>query len=78
MPKCTGKKCICSWFWLTNNGTSNFYHTGFDCAVTKVSKHARKIGKPRRPNFTGSRTAVIAGKPAIKGPKSRKSIVLLF
>lgn len=24
MPKCTGKRCICSWHWLAANGTGNF------------------------------------------------------
>jgi hypothetical protein len=27
MPTCTGKKCVCGWFWLANNGTANFYMT---------------------------------------------------
>lgn len=25
MPKCTGAKCICGWFWLANSGQANFY-----------------------------------------------------
>ncbi|GAA6007472.1 hypothetical protein JCM11491_004174 [Sporobolomyces phaffii] len=33
LPKCSGDKCICAWLWLANNGTGNFYMTGFDCSV---------------------------------------------
>ncbi|SCV70878.1 BQ2448_3640 [Microbotryum intermedium] len=49
MPACTGKKCICGWFWLANNGTGNFYMTAFDCAVTGASPNALPIAPPKDP-----------------------------
>lgn len=51
MPKCTGSKCICGWFWLANNGTANFYMTAFDCAVTGSPADATAIAPPRDPVF---------------------------
>ncbi|KAK4703604.1 hypothetical protein P7C70_g2613, partial [Phenoliferia sp. Uapishka_3] len=47
MPACTGAKCICAWFWLTETGTANMYMTGFDCNVTNVSPLATPIAKPQ-------------------------------
>ncbi|KAL8276115.1 hypothetical protein RQP46_011497 [Phenoliferia psychrophenolica] len=44
MPKCTGAKCICAWFWLANSGQANFYMTAFDCSVTNANPAATKIG----------------------------------
>ncbi|KAK4703993.1 hypothetical protein P7C70_g2222, partial [Phenoliferia sp. Uapishka_3] len=49
MPKCTGAKCICAWFWLANNGTGNFFMTGFDCSVTGSSPNATAIAPPVNP-----------------------------
>ncbi|KAM0755229.1 hypothetical protein T439DRAFT_377579 [Meredithblackwellia eburnea MCA 4105] len=51
MPKCTGKKCICAWFWLGNTGQANWYMTGFDCSVSNVSPSATKIAPPKDPKF---------------------------
>ncbi|GAA5871296.1 hypothetical protein JCM3774_000903 [Rhodotorula dairenensis] len=51
MPKCTGSKCICGWFWLANNGTANFYMTAFDCAVTGSPADATPIAPPQDPVF---------------------------
>ncbi|GJN89692.1 hypothetical protein Rhopal_002679-T1 [Rhodotorula paludigena] len=51
MPPCTGSKCICGWFWLANNGTGNFYMTGFDCKVTNSPADAVPIAKPQDPVF---------------------------
>ncbi|KAK4703440.1 hypothetical protein P7C70_g2778, partial [Phenoliferia sp. Uapishka_3] len=47
MPACTGSKCICAWFWLTETGTANMYMTGFDCNVSNVSPLATPIAKPQ-------------------------------
>ncbi|KAM0749715.1 hypothetical protein T439DRAFT_357244 [Meredithblackwellia eburnea MCA 4105] len=46
MPSCTGKKCICGWFWLANSGQGNYYMTAFDCAVTGASAAAVPISLP--------------------------------
>ncbi|KAI5480384.1 3-methylcrotonyl-CoA carboxylase alpha subunit [Pseudohyphozyma bogoriensis] len=43
MPKCSGKKCICGWFWQPANGTGNFYMTAFDCNITNVASDAAPI-----------------------------------
>ncbi|KAK4334746.1 Proteophosphoglycan ppg4 [Rhodotorula toruloides] len=51
MPACTGEKCICAWFWLANNGTANFYMTGFDCKVTGSPADATPIAPPQDPVF---------------------------
>ncbi|GAA5842882.1 hypothetical protein JCM11251_005837, partial [Rhodosporidiobolus azoricus] len=51
MPKCTGEKCICAWFWLANNGTANFYMTGFDCSVSGSPADATAIAPPQDPLF---------------------------
>lgn len=51
MPKCSGSKCICGWFWLANNGTANFYMTAFDCSVTGSPADATAIAPPRDPVF---------------------------
>ncbi|GAA5992324.1 hypothetical protein JCM10908_000426 [Rhodotorula pacifica] len=51
MPKCTGSKCICGWFWLANNGTANFYMTAFDCVVTGSPADATAIAPPQDPVF---------------------------
>ncbi|BGP08932.1 hypothetical protein OF846_003396 [Rhodotorula toruloides] len=51
MPACTGEKCICGWFWLANNGTANFYMTGFDCKVTGSPADATPIAPPQDPVF---------------------------
>ncbi|KAL8287610.1 hypothetical protein RQP46_003468 [Phenoliferia psychrophenolica] len=51
MPACTGKKCVCAWFWLTNTGRANFFMTGFDCNVTMVNPAATSIAAPSDPVF---------------------------
>ncbi|TKA51757.1 hypothetical protein B0A53_05441 [Rhodotorula sp. CCFEE 5036] len=52
MPACSGEKCICAWFWLANNGTGNFYMTGFDCKFTGVDpKKALPLLPPVDPVF---------------------------
>ncbi|GAA5860490.1 hypothetical protein JCM8547_000320 [Rhodosporidiobolus lusitaniae] len=51
MPACTGEKCICAWLWLANNGTANFYMTGFDCAVTGSPADALPIAAPQDPVY---------------------------
>ncbi|BGP15156.1 hypothetical protein JCM10213v2_003113 [Rhodosporidiobolus nylandii] len=57
MPKCTGSKCICGWFWLANNGkfcgscTTNFYMTAMDCAVSGSPADALPIAAPQDPVF---------------------------
>ncbi|GAA5929274.1 uncharacterized protein JCM15063_004106 [Sporobolomyces koalae] len=51
MPKCTGSNCICSWHWLANNGTANYYQTGFNCTVTGSSIDATPIAPPSDPVF---------------------------
>lgn len=51
MPACTGKKCICGWFWLANTGASNFYMTAFDCNVTSVNPAATALAAPVDPIF---------------------------
>ncbi|KAL8277974.1 hypothetical protein RQP46_009606 [Phenoliferia psychrophenolica] len=51
MPACTGEKCICGWFWLTNVGMANFFMTGFDCNVTNVNPAATAISAPQDPVF---------------------------
>ncbi|GAA5827594.1 hypothetical protein JCM11251_001749 [Rhodosporidiobolus azoricus] len=53
MPACTGEKCICAWFWLANNGTANFYMTGFDCSVSGAPADARRVAPPQDPVFCG-------------------------
>ncbi|GAA5897105.1 hypothetical protein JCM6882_001792 [Rhodosporidiobolus microsporus] len=53
MPSCTGDKCICGWFWLANNGTANFYMTGFDCKVTNSPADALPIAAPQDPVWCG-------------------------
>jgi len=62
MPKCTGSKCICVWFWLANYGQANFYMTGFDCNILQNQNGLPAIGKPQRPLWTGKYAAV-------EGPK---------
>ncbi|KAM0753256.1 hypothetical protein T439DRAFT_346875 [Meredithblackwellia eburnea MCA 4105] len=47
MPKCTGSKCICGWFWLAQEGTANFYMTAFDCSVSNVNPAATAIAPPQ-------------------------------
>ncbi|GAA5915517.1 hypothetical protein JCM5296_004705 [Sporobolomyces johnsonii] len=54
MPACTGSNCICAWFWLANNGTANFYMTGFNCTVTGASPTATPIAPPQDPVFCKS------------------------
>ncbi|BGP51592.1 hypothetical protein JCM10450v2_007540 [Rhodotorula kratochvilovae] len=52
MPACSGDKCICAWLWLANNGTANFYMTGFDCRITDVDDSlARPLLPPVDPVF---------------------------
>ncbi|ORY51762.1 hypothetical protein BCR35DRAFT_310676 [Leucosporidium creatinivorum] len=51
LPPCSGDKCICAWFWLANNGTANFYMTGFDCTVTDSPSNALPIVAPQDPVF---------------------------
>ncbi|GAA5862792.1 hypothetical protein JCM3774_001922 [Rhodotorula dairenensis] len=52
MPACSGEKCICAWLWLANNGTGNFYMTGFDCKFTGVDpKNALPLLPPIDPVF---------------------------
>ncbi|KWU44348.1 hypothetical protein RHOSPDRAFT_34138 [Rhodotorula sp. JG-1b] len=52
MPACSGEKCICAWLWLANNGTGNFYMTGFDCKFTGVDpKKALLLLPPIDPVF---------------------------
>ncbi|GAA6060598.1 hypothetical protein JCM10212_004577 [Sporobolomyces blumeae] len=51
MPKCTGSNCICSWHWLANNGTANYYQTGFNCTVTGSPADATAIAPPSDPVF---------------------------
>ncbi|GAA5989925.1 hypothetical protein JCM10908_002380 [Rhodotorula pacifica] len=55
MPACSGEKCICAWLWLANNGTGNFYMTGFDCTFTGVApEKALPILPPVDPVFCAS------------------------
>ncbi|GAA6005970.1 hypothetical protein JCM11491_004076 [Sporobolomyces phaffii] len=51
MPKCTGSNCICSWHWLANNGTANYYQTGFNCTITGADPLATPIAPPSDPVF---------------------------
>ncbi|GAA5872986.1 hypothetical protein JCM16303_006904 [Sporobolomyces ruberrimus] len=51
MPKCTGSNCICSWHWLANNGTANYYQTGFNCTITGSPVDATPIAPPSDPVF---------------------------
>jgi hypothetical protein len=51
MPKCTGSHCICSWHWLANRGTANFYQTGFNCNITGTDPEATAIAPPSDPVF---------------------------
>ncbi|KAL8277450.1 hypothetical protein RQP46_010172 [Phenoliferia psychrophenolica] len=51
MPKCTGSKYICGWFWLANRGTANFYMTAFDCSVTGSLSSATAIAPPQDPVY---------------------------
>ncbi|GAA5979344.1 hypothetical protein JCM11641_005005 [Rhodosporidiobolus odoratus] len=54
MPPCTGKKCICSWMWLANTGTANFYMTPFDCSVSGSPPNAKPIAAPQDPVYCGN------------------------
>ncbi|SGY79428.1 BQ5605_C008g05129 [Microbotryum silenes-dioicae] len=64
MPACTGKKCICGWFWLANNGTGNFYMTAFDCAITGAKADALPIAAPKDPVWCAKKdTACMAARP---------------
>ncbi|GAA5979369.1 hypothetical protein JCM11641_005015 [Rhodosporidiobolus odoratus] len=53
MPPCSGSKCVCSWMWLANNGTANFYMTAFDCSVSGSPSGAKAIGAPQDPVYCG-------------------------
>ncbi|GAA6055117.1 hypothetical protein NBRC10513_000803 [Rhodotorula toruloides] len=52
MPPCPNGKCVCAWLWLANNGTANFYVTGFDCTFTNIDPSlARPLLPPVDPVF---------------------------
>ncbi|BGP35236.1 hypothetical protein JCM10296v2_007070 [Rhodotorula toruloides] len=52
MPPCPNGKCVCAWLWLANNGTANFYMTGFDCTFTGSDPSlARPLLPPVDPVF---------------------------
>ncbi|GAA5903087.1 uncharacterized protein JCM6883_002690 [Sporobolomyces salmoneus] len=67
LPKCTGDKCICGWFWLANNGTGNFYMTGFDCSVEPTPRSA-PILPPVDPEFCPSTNSTCSPTKGAKRP----------
>lgn len=64
MPKCSKGKCICTWFWLAETGTPNFYMTPFDCNVVGSPRDARPLAKPKPPVYCGGRKT-----PCTRGAK---------
>ncbi|KAK4057197.1 hypothetical protein OIO90_001692 [Microbotryomycetes sp. JL221] len=68
MPMCSGKHCICAWFWLPHTGQGNFYMTGFQCSISRdkaKSQAALQIAQPQPP-----RNCINDESLCVKGPKN--------